>query len=102
MTATTEAKTCLQNVQHRQKQYHDAQHRELTFAVGKVWLNSKNIPIQGIGARKLMPLWLGPFAVLEKVSAVRYQLDIPEHYQLHSTFHVTFLKPAYGWPSRTS
>ena len=61
----------------------------------KVWLSSKNIPIATIGTRELYPLWLGPFPVRQKVGAVAYQLEIPPHYRLHNTFHVSLLKPAY-------
>ena len=90
------AKTCLENAQHHQKKHYDAKHRELQFKVGdKVWLSSKNIPIATIGTQKLYPLWLGPFPVTQKVGAVAYQLEIPPHYRLHNTFHVSLLKPAY-------
>ena len=58
-------------------------------------LSTKHIPILTIGARKLYPLWLGPFPVTKKVGAVAYQLEIPPHYRLHNTFHVSLLKPAY-------
>ena len=109
----TKAKTCLRDAQHRQKQYYDSGclliyqghsyplykcdlTTELKFNVGdKVCLKSKNIPIQGLSARKLMPLWLGPFAVVAKVGAVTYQLDIPAHCRRHNIFRVKFLKPAY-------
>ena len=94
--AILKAKTCLKNAQHRQKQHYDARHRDLQFKVGdKVWLSSKNIPIAGTGTRKLYPLWLGPFPVTEKVGAVAYRIEIPPHYRLHNTFHVSLLKPAY-------
>ena len=90
------AKTCLKHAQHRQKKHYDARHRELQFNVGdKVWLSSTNVPIVTIGTRKLYPLWLGPFPITEKVGAVAYQLEIPPHYRLHNTFHVSLLKPAY-------
>ena len=90
------AKTCLKDAQHRQKKHYDAKHRDLQFQVGdNVWLNSKNIPISDIGTRKLYPLWLGPFPVIDKVGQVSYQLEIPPHYRLHNTFHVSLLKPVY-------
>lgn len=38
---------------------------------------------------------LGPFPVTEKDGNVSYQLEIPPHYRLHYTFHVSQLKPAY-------
>ena len=32
---------------------------------------------------------------MQKAGAVAYQLEIPPHYRLHNTFHVSLLKPAY-------
>ena len=95
--AMTKARSCMRNAQLRQKKYADAYRSELQFNVGdKVWLSSKNIPVKGdIGARKLYPLWIGPFPVTAKVGQVSYQLQIPEHYKMHNTFHVQLLKPVY-------
>lgn len=94
--AMTKAKKCMKEAQLRQKKYADAKRNDIEFSVGdKVWLSSKNIPVQGLGARKLYPLWIGPFPVTARVGQVAYQLQIPEHYQLHDTFNVDLLKPAY-------
>ena len=94
--AMKKARSCMKDAQLRQKKYFDAHRSELQFNVGdKVWLSSRNIPVQGLGARKLYPLWIGPFPVTAKVGQVSYQLQIPEHYKLHNTFHVELLKPAY-------
>ena len=94
--AMERAKVCLKEAQERQKKNADAKRRDLEFSVGeKVWLSSKNIAIKGIGARKLYPLWLGPFPITEKINAVAYRLDIPPHYALNDSFHVSLLKPVY-------
>ena len=44
----------------------------------------------------MLALWLGPFKVLDKVGPVNYTLDIPEHYRIHRTLHVSMLRLAYG------
>ena len=69
--ALNRAKFCLQAAQQRQKRYAD----------------DKRID--------LLPRWLGPFNVLEKVTTVNYTLDIAVHYRIHPTFHVSMLRPAY-------
>lgn len=48
-----------------------------------------------LGARKLYPLWMGPFPVTKKVGAVAYQPETAPHYRLHNPFLVGLLKPAY-------
>ena len=44
----------------------------------------------------MLPRWLGPFKILAKTSAVNYTLDIPPHYRIHTTFHVSMLRRAYN------
>ena len=48
-----------------------------------------------MGVRKFLPLWLGPFPVLAKVPPVNYTLEIPAHYHIHTTFHVSMLRPVH-------
>jgi transposase InsO family protein len=88
------AKQLMQSAQQRQKSYADRKRRELEFAVGdEVLLSTKNLRLKTPGCRKLMPLWVGPFAVLEKVGAVAYRLELPEALTVHPVFHVSLLKP---------
>ena len=58
-------------------------------------LSSEHIILKAVGARKLLPRWLGPFNFLEQVTTVKYTLDIPAHYSLHPTFHVSMLRRAH-------
>ena len=93
--ALTRARFCLQAAQQRQKHYADDKRVDLHFKVGdSVSLSSEHIIVKAVGARKLLPRWLGPFTVLEKVTSVNYTLDIPAHYRI-PTFHVSMLHPAY-------
>ena len=61
--------------------------------VQRVWLSTKNIPIQG-GTRKLAPCFVGPFNIIKVISptAVRLRLP-PTTRRVHPTFHVSRLKP---------
>ena len=94
--AIAKAKVCLQAAQQRQKKYADEKRSDVHYAVGDmVWLNSQHVSIKAVGTRKMLPHWLGPFKVLEKPSPVNYTLDIPTHYRIHRTFHVSMLRRAY-------
>ena len=60
-----------------------------------VLLSTANLPIEAVdnvGAKKLLPRFIGPFKVL-KVLGDAYTLDIPSKMQLHPTFYVGRLKP---------
>ena len=94
--ALTRARVCLQAAQQRQKRYADDKRVDRELQVGdSVYLSSEHIILEAIGARKLLPGWLGPFNILSKVNTVNYTLDIPAHYKVHHTFHVSMLRPAF-------
>ncbi|KAJ1171611.1 hypothetical protein NDU88_003471 [Pleurodeles waltl] len=57
----------------------------------KVWLTTKNQNIEG--SRKLQPRFIGPFSITAIVNPVTVKLDLPKEYPVHTTFHVSLLKP---------
>ena len=82
--------------QSRQKSYTDVRRRPLEFEVGDhVFL--KVIPKRGVvsfGKRgKLLPRFIGPFEILERVGTVAYRLALPPSMLgIHEVFHVSMLR----------
>ena len=70
--AVDEAKRCILLAQERQKKYADMHKIEVRFAVGEaVWLSTRHIRLQAVGARKLYPRWVGPFLVKRKLGTFK-------------------------------
>ena len=80
----------------RQKSYADVRCRPLEFEVGDhVFL--KVLPKRGVvrlGKRgKLLPRFIGPFEILERVGTVAYRLALlPSMSGVHEVFHVSMLQ----------
>jgi hypothetical protein len=90
------AKQALQVAQQRQEARTDKHRSPHSFAVGdQVLLSSRNTKLEKApaGARKLIPNWLGPFPVVDKVGTVACRLELPASMRVHPVFHVSFLKP---------
>ena len=99
--AVQKAKLCLRKAQERQKAYADVKRRDLEFEVGdRVLLNTRNIKFKGLDCKKLLPRWVGPFEVLQKVGQQSYKLLLPESMgRIHPVFHVALLSK---WIARGS
>lgn len=67
--AVERAKDCLDRAQQRQKAYADKGRRDASYQVGdKLLLNTKNVRFKSPGAPKLVPRWIGPFTVLQRIA----------------------------------
>lgn len=98
------AKDQFRVAQERAKSYFDKKVETQSFAVGdQVLLASKNLKFkgQGLGERtkKLMPRFIGPFAILARVGLVAYRIGLPPTVKVHPVFHVSLLK-AYSSDGR--
>ena len=90
--AINKAKSALQAAQQRQKATADGRRRHVDFAVGEeVALDSRNLTLRTTGPNKLLPKYVGPFRVLEKIGKVAYKLDLPDSMKCHPVFHVSLL-----------
>lgn len=102
----TTAKKAIEAAQQRQKRYADERRRDVAYAPGDmVLLSSKNINLKtpGIwvtpelkkahGSKKLMPKWIGPFAIVKAINSVAYRVELPDSLPIHDVFHVSVLKP---------
>lgn len=95
--AVQKAKQLLQNAQQRQKAYADSKRRDLVLSVGQqVLLSTANIRLKSPGSQKLLPRFIGPFKVLQRVGQVAYKLQLPVTLKVHPVFHVSLLKPYNG------
>nr|GFC39102.1 putative reverse transcriptase domain-containing protein [Tanacetum cinerariifolium] len=86
----------MQVARNRQKSYADLKRKLMKFQVGdKVMLKAS--PWKGVvrfgKRRKLNPMYVRVFKVLEKVGVVAYKLELPEELsRVHNIFHVSNLK----------
>ncbi|KAI4902871.1 hypothetical protein NFI96_000375 [Prochilodus magdalenae] len=62
----------------------------------RVWLSTRDFRLTE-GSRKLTK-YIGPFKIIEKINEVTYKLDLPPHYRVCSSFHVSLLKPVVSGP----
>ena len=58
----------------------------------RVWLEATNLRTTNPTA-KLAAKRLGPFKILNKVSDVVYQLELPTQWKIHNVFHTSLLSP---------
>ncbi|XP_026411164.1 uncharacterized protein LOC113306442 [Papaver somniferum] len=93
-------KEALESAQHRIKQQADKKRSERSFNVGD-WVYLRLQPYRQTTAQlrrnlKLSAKFFGPYQVIAKVGAFAYQLKLPAGSRIHSTFHVSQLKPKFG------
>jgi hypothetical protein len=88
------AKANLKKAHKRYKDFADKSRQEVKFQEGdEVWLNIKNFRLlEGLSHKFLGP-YVGPFKVLENKLSDTYKLKLSKNLRVHSTFHVSLLKP---------
>ncbi|GJV23853.1 reverse transcriptase domain-containing protein [Tanacetum coccineum] len=84
-----------------QKSYDDKRRKPLEFSVGDY---VKVSPWKGVVCfekkGKLVPRFVGPFKIIEKVGPVAYRLDLPEEFNgVQDMFHVSNLKKCLADPT---
>ena len=90
--AIEQAKRCLQQAQAKQKKYADQHRRHIEFEAGQqVLISTKDLPLSG--PRRLAPKWYGPVTIIRKLSALNYQVALPEEWKRkHPVFHIEKLR----------
>jgi len=82
----------LERAQQRQEAYADKGRYDVTYDVGEqLLLNTRNVRWKYLGTPKLMPRWMGPYKVLERIGPVAYLLDLPISEKMHPVFYVSLL-----------
>ena len=89
-----QAQEHIRAAQQRQKHYADLKRSEVEYTKNdKVLLSTVNLKLTSTGARKIMPKYVGPFRILERIGKVAYRLELPEQMKCHPVFHVSLLAP---------
>lgn len=92
------ARACMEAAQQRMKAREDQRRREVSYKPGDmVLLSTKNISQPGPGVKKLKPLFMGPFEVIDMVGKAAVKLRLPSQWKrIHNVFHVSLVKPYIG------
>jgi hypothetical protein len=56
------------------------------------YISTVNFKLAHPGTRKLLPKWVGPFKVIERIGKVVYKVELPPNLKMHNVFHVQLLK----------
>ncbi|GJU37051.1 RNA-directed DNA polymerase [Tanacetum coccineum] len=79
------------------KEHADKHRKQVLYREGDlVWIHLRKVRFLAGRFGKLKPRGDGPFRVLKKINDNAYKIDLPGHYNVSATFHVTDLSPYKG------
>lgn len=85
--------------QQRMKAYYDQSKVDASYNPDDmVMLHTRNLR-RGPGS-KLLPKWLGPYAVDHMVGKAAVKLKLPSSLRIHPTFHVSLIKKYHAEPGQ--
>ena len=89
-----EAKRHLQAAQQRQRLYTDIKRRMTSYSQGEmILLSTQNIGLYCAGTPKLLPKYIGPFPIINRVGELAYKIELPPVLRIHNVLHVSRLRP---------
>ena len=93
------AKEQIMKAQQKQKQYADDKRIDIEYNIGdQVMLDAKHINMNfyhGDLSYKLRSKYIGPYTIIRKISALNYELELPQVFKtkrIHPVFHISKLK----------
>ncbi|KAL0157229.1 hypothetical protein M9458_048475, partial [Cirrhinus mrigala] len=89
--AHTNLQQAIQRVTHQANRLRRAAPQ---YQVGQwIWLSTRDLRLR-LPSRKLSPRYVGPFKITKQITPVAFRLELPAHYRISPTFHVSLFKPA--------
>ena len=76
---------------------------EVEVTVGSfAWLSTEHLRLAPGLTHKLAAKWAGPYRVVASVGPVAFRLALPPAWRIHDVFHVSQLRPAFGFDGSVS
>ena len=73
-------------------------HHEVEVKLGSfAWLSTEHLRLAPGLTCKLAARWAGPYRVVASVGPVAFRLALPPAWKIHDVFHVSQLRPAFGF-----
>jgi len=96
----TEVTQSIQKAQERYTKQVNKKRKSMQFKENDiVWLRIEKRRLKSIEKHpkvKLAPRFYGPFKITEKINDNAFRLDIPSHWRIHNSFHISLLRPFRG------
>ncbi|KAL4567352.1 hypothetical protein LXL04_022935 [Taraxacum kok-saghyz] len=98
-------KTNLEQARNRMTKQANKKRQDKQFQVGEmVYLRLRNYRQHSVASRasqKLSKKFFGPYKILEKIGALTYRLQLPNHSRVHPVLHVSLLKESHDQQAAT-